>query len=67
MKSIKTKKYKKFKLFSKDINQVNKTPIKKSININISNNKINKIKNKDNVLVINNRGFNLIILFLILR
>jgi len=66
MKSIKTKKYKKFKLFSKDINQINKTPIKKSININISNNKINKIKNKDNVLVINNRGFNLIILFLIL-
>ena len=66
MKSIKTKKYKKFKLFSKDINQVNKTPIKKSLNINISNNKINKIKNKDNVLVINNRGFNLIILFLIL-
>ena len=61
MKDIKTKKNKKFKLFAIDISKDNKTPIIKSMNANISNN-----KNKDNVLVINNKGFNLIILVLIL-
>jgi len=60
MKSIKTKKdnfylnlsfkNEKFKLFTIDINKVNKSPIIKPININI----------------INNRGFNLIIIFMIL-